>query len=309
MIMSVVEMQFRPDRVPLVSAGAMDLHEHDMTATFAADVGLAETQGKLAEMGQWLAVDGDPAAAIGRLVEINSTGPLRLGFGAWRDLLLGCQFENGRGELITVGGRTVKNVAGYDVTKLMVGQGGELGRIMTVTMRTYRRPAGVLVARFGEGPHMLSQLLLSAQRPHYALLTAHGLACGYLGDSRTLEHYQSVLPGIGAVSVEARTLEQDMQDRAAAWIWGRAETFRAAVPPTRVREFVERASLVDNWAADAAFGIVVGAAREADRARLAAAAAHVGGSVYFIDDQGRLKWDVPPGLAGIVGNIKAAFGK
>ena len=109
-------MRFRPDRAPLVSPGAMDLHEHDMTATFATDVVLAEAQGKLAEIGQWLAVDGDPAASLGRLVEINSTGPLRLGFGAWRDLLLGCQFENGRGELITVGPRlsgvprTIRNV-------------------------------------------------------------------------------------------------------------------------------------------------------------------------------------------------------
>ena len=61
--------------------------------------------------------------ALGRLVEHNSSGPLRLGYGAWRDLLLGCQFHNGRGELITAGGRTVKNVAGYDLTKFMVGQG------------------------------------------------------------------------------------------------------------------------------------------------------------------------------------------
>jgi len=114
----------------------MDLQARDMTATFSADVTLAEAQRRLAEVGQWLAVDGDASWTLGRLVEMNSTGPLRLGYGAWRYLLLGCQFLNGRGELITAGGRTVKNVAGYDLTKFMVGQGWLFGRIVTITTRT-----------------------------------------------------------------------------------------------------------------------------------------------------------------------------
>src|SRR5690349_18029344 len=132
---------FRPDRTPLVPPGGLDLHTRDMTATFSADVTLADVQAHLAKLQQWLPIDGDPLWTIGRLVETNSTGPLRLGYGAWRDLLLGCQFENGRGELITAGGRTVKNVAGYDLTKFMVGQNGAFGRLVTITARTYLRPA------------------------------------------------------------------------------------------------------------------------------------------------------------------------
>src|SRR3954467_1530720 len=91
--------RFRPDRAPLVAPGAIEAHDRDMTATFAADVTLAAAQARLAELGQWLPVDGDPARPLGHLVETNSTGPLRLGYGAWRDLLLGCQYTNGRGEL------------------------------------------------------------------------------------------------------------------------------------------------------------------------------------------------------------------
>src|SRR5437899_1480928 len=98
--------EFRPDRTPLVPPGGADLHARDMTATFSADVTLADAQAKLAELGQWLPIDGDASWTLGRLVESNSTGPLRLGYGAWRDLLLGCQFLNGRGQLITAGGRT-----------------------------------------------------------------------------------------------------------------------------------------------------------------------------------------------------------
>src|SRR6476646_4802574 len=136
---------FRPDRDPLVAPGEADLHVRDMTATFSAALTLSDVQRRLAEVGQWLPIDGDHAATLRELVEQNSTGPLRLGYGAWRDLLLGVQFQNGRGELITAGGRVVKNVAGYDLTKFIVGSAGVFGRIITVTTRTWLRPAGALV--------------------------------------------------------------------------------------------------------------------------------------------------------------------
>src|SRR5580765_2225140 len=103
----------RTDRTPLVQPGQIDHHVADMSATVAADVPLRRLQETFAAAGQWLPVDGDPERSVGELVSMNSTGPLRLGYGAWRDLLLGAQLHNGRGELITAGGRTVKNVSGY----------------------------------------------------------------------------------------------------------------------------------------------------------------------------------------------------
>ncbi|HZK82757.1 MAG TPA: hypothetical protein VFC46_16870, partial [Humisphaera sp.] len=66
-------------RTPLVATGDMDLHQHDMTATFAAEVTLGAAQDQLARIGQWLPIDGDPATSIGDLIAFNSTGPLRLG--------------------------------------------------------------------------------------------------------------------------------------------------------------------------------------------------------------------------------------
>src|SRR5712671_3483388 len=86
-------------REPLVTRGCSHLHQRDMTATFSADLRLGEVQTGLAEISQWLPIDGDPNATLATLIETNSTGPLRLGYGAWRDLLLGVQFTNGRGEL------------------------------------------------------------------------------------------------------------------------------------------------------------------------------------------------------------------
>src|SRR5829696_6879676 len=117
----------RPPREPLVPPGGHELLARDMTAIFSADCTLRFAQDKLAELNQWLPVDGDPDATLGSLIDTNSTGPLRLGFGGWRDLLLGAQFTNGKGELITAGGRTVKNVAGYDLTKFVAGGFGIFG--------------------------------------------------------------------------------------------------------------------------------------------------------------------------------------
>src|SRR6266480_1974504 len=115
-------IEFRQPHTPLVPPGGIECFSRDMTATISADVTLSTAQNKLAEFNQWLPIDGNPDSALGELIESNSTGPLRLGYGAWRDLLLGVQFLNGTGELISACGRTVNNVGGYDLTNVMGGQ-------------------------------------------------------------------------------------------------------------------------------------------------------------------------------------------
>jgi glycolate oxidase FAD binding subunit len=268
--------EFRADFQPLVAPGAIDHHAADMTATIAADVPLRVVQETVAASGQWLPIDGEPDLSVGELVESNSTGPLRLGYGAWRDLLLGAQFRNGRDELITAGGRTVKNVAGYDLTKFMVGQRGVFGRLVTITTRLYQRPAGAILATFAPNPRLIGRLLPSTARPQWALLTAEAMLCGYLGDERSLEFYENVMhveyrPRGG---VERRTLEQDIEHRRQLW----QGEFRVSVPPARVSDFVAVAKPT-KWVADAAFGIVVGSG--GDDAQIRSAAQALGGTATF----------------------------
>src|SRR5437763_17122438 len=150
--MMMLDHAIHAPRTPLVAPGEVQCLPADMTAILSADATLEQVQDQLSPFQQWLPVDGAGKATIGELVEFNSTGPLRLGFGAWRDLLLGAQFYNGRGELITAGGRTVKNVAGYDLTKFMVGQRGIFGELLTLTTRTYKRPQGAILAAFPPQP-------------------------------------------------------------------------------------------------------------------------------------------------------------
>ena len=281
--MDPVHSPSRPPRTPLVPPGGVDLHERDMTATFSADVTLSAAQEQLARANQWLPVDGDAAATLGRLVDINSSGPLRLGYGAWRDLLLGVQFTNGRGEVITAGGRTVKNVAGYDLTKFMVGQHGVFGRLVTLTTRTYRRPAGAVVATFDPSVEKAAELLPSPLRPQWMALTPDALVCGYLGDEPTLAFYLGRLPAVSPRQFgPRRSTDDDAGHRQSLWCPAGPRTFRASVPPSKVIEFA-RLATIDRWAADAVFGVVVGDVPAGGTDALVEAAAALGGTVTTYD--------------------------
>jgi FAD binding domain len=273
----------RPPREPLVAPGQIDHHVDDMTATVAADVPLRQFQETLAAANQWLPIDGDPQLTVGHLVETNSTGSLRLGYGAWRDLLLGAQFHNGRGELITAGGRTVKNVAGYDLTKFMVGQRGVFGKLLTLTTRTYKLPAGAVLAVFPPKPRLVHRLIPSPARPQWIMLTPDGLLCGYVGDERALAYYSKSLAEWNPIVLEPRSLEQDIEHRVRLW----RGDFRASVPPASVLEFVAAVKCAP-WAADAAFGIVRGNGR---RDAVESAAKQFSGTVVFEGDD---NWFSPP---------------
>jgi hypothetical protein len=278
---SMTDLEFRAQREPCVPPGGIELFASDMTATIAADVSLHALQQELATLGQWLPIDGDEAFPIGQLVEANSTGPLRLGFGAWRDLLLGCQLTTRTGKLITAGGRAMKNVAGYDLTKLMVGQQGALGQIVTITTRTYKRPAAFLTATFDRGI-AISTFLATSCRPQWAVLNADHLFCGYAGDGAMIDWIETAIQQFKPTTVT----RDDGEVRHHLWnvdVEAGHLAFRASVPPSRIQEFVKNAQL-SNWVADPAFGIVRGSCTE-EAPALRLAATRAGGRLWRESDE------------------------
>ena len=303
-------MTFRAPREPFVPPGGIELLERDMTAIFSADCTLRAAQDRLGAVGQWLPVDGDPDATLGALVDRNSTGPLRLGFGGWRDLLLGAQFTNGRGELISAGGRTIKNVAGYDLTKFMVGSFGIFGRVVTITTRTVRQPDAALLVRFAPEPARLAALLPTHLRPQWSLLTPGELLCGYLGDATTVEWYEANVRTADPRDVTRRSFQDDADHRASVWrITEGALAFRASVPPAKLATFADALGGDDaRWAADPAFGVVFGAvADEAHVGRVRASAESLGGSARFGADVDTLDVSTNPAERQIIERLKQAF--
>jgi len=121
--------------------GIIEHDAGDLTATVRAGMRLADLQAEFASHGQWLALDPPhDDATIGGIIAANSYGPGRVRYGACRDLVLGLRVALPSGEIITVGGRTVKNVSGYDLPKLFVGSLGTLGVITAATFRLHPLP-------------------------------------------------------------------------------------------------------------------------------------------------------------------------
>lgn len=114
----------------------------DLVATVQAGTSLEALRRRLADYGMWLAIDppGRPERSIGSVLATATAGPLRQGFGPVRDHVLGCTIATGDGRLVNAGGRVVKNVAGYDLTKLQVGGFGGFGIIAEIHLRLRALP-------------------------------------------------------------------------------------------------------------------------------------------------------------------------
>ncbi len=133
------------EAVPLRSTKLTALTEYDPATQVVgvqAGMTLAALQAALGEHGQWLPLRPPRGGqhTLGGIAAVNLCGPERLRYGAPRDLLLGLKFVSGTGRLISAGGRVMKNVAGYDVTRLLVGSAGTLGFITELTFRLQAVP-------------------------------------------------------------------------------------------------------------------------------------------------------------------------
>jgi glycolate oxidase FAD binding subunit len=114
----------------------------DLTITVRAGSRLSDIEATAREKNQWLPLDayGSRNGTIGATIATGSAGPLSSNFGLPRDLVLGLEFVNGRGEVVRAGGKVVKNVAGFDLSRLLTGSWGSLGVITEVTLRLYALP-------------------------------------------------------------------------------------------------------------------------------------------------------------------------
>ncbi len=127
---------------------------------------LAEVEAALAEQGQCLAFEpprfghsGDAMPTIGGVVASGLSGPSRASAGGVRDFMLGVQIINGQGQWLQYGGQVMKNVAGYDVSRLMAGSWGTLGVIAEVSLKVLPRARAQATLRFELGqPEALDRL-------------------------------------------------------------------------------------------------------------------------------------------------------
>ena len=135
--------------------GIVSYDPQEFVVTMLSGTRISDVVAILAEQGQYLPFDpvlADRGATIGGTVAANASGPGRFRFGGIRDFLLGVRFIDGRGNCIRGGGQVVKNAAGFDYPKLMVGSRGKLGLIYELTFKVFPRPESyaTVISRFSQ---------------------------------------------------------------------------------------------------------------------------------------------------------------
>ena len=122
--------------------GVTEHEPGDLVATVRAGTPLRDLQAVLGLAGQRLALEaGSADATIGGVLAAGEAGPLRLRYGSGRDLLIGVEFVRADGVIAHSGGKVVKNVAGYDLGRMLCGSYGTVGVITSATFRLHPIPA------------------------------------------------------------------------------------------------------------------------------------------------------------------------
>ena len=207
----------------LPTAGLDRIVEHsegDFTAILEAGVTVERAQEQFAAAGQMLALDppGAPGVTIGGLVATGDSGPRRHRYGGPRDLVIGVTVALPDGTLAKAGGKVIKNVAGYDLSKLMSGAFGTLGVITQVAVRLHPLPEATATARFGfDDPDRLGAVAAGlAHRP----LELEALDVAYAGgEGAVLARFA------GTTAIERCTALdgfETIEDDEAIWVGQRA---------------------------------------------------------------------------------------
>ncbi|HEV2493218.1 MAG TPA: FAD-binding oxidoreductase [Terriglobia bacterium] len=251
----------------------------DLVVSVEPGMKFGDLQHLLARHRLWLPLDpaGDARASLGGILAANSSGPLRPHYGTPRDMVLGMKIATTEGKVIKTGGRVVKNVTGYDISKLMIGSYGTLGVIVEASFKLYPIPAGratlVLAAGTLEQARELRRAIqrsplepmrmvwldtqaakLVRESPSAAAeVSAPEIWIEAGGSPRVLERYAGTLEEISrgaGVSVER------LEANSAEACWSRIAGFRealagswpdslahlkAVVPPSASEEFLKQA--------------------------------------------------------------------
>jgi glycolate oxidase FAD binding subunit len=197
-------------------------HEYaDLTATMQAGARIEEVNLELGRHGQWLPIESPfEGATIGGAIATNDGGPLRHRYGTPRDLVIGVRLALTDGRLIKAGGNVVKNVAGYDLGKLVSGSFGSLAAIVSATFKLTPLPAAssTLIATFDRADALVSalaaitnsQLEASAIEVRGGSSAASGVVSGVVSSfSRTYQlllKFESPPGALNAHVQKARTL-------------------------------------------------------------------------------------------------------
>lgn len=208
--------------VDLSGLSGITLYEpEELILTAGAGTPLAEIEAAVAEKNQMLAFEpphwarlyGHDGGTIGGMIACNLAGPRRVKAGAARDHILGIEAVTGRGELVKSGGRVVKNVTGYDLSKLLTGSFGTLAALTEITIKVLPSPEAVetifvMGLSEAEAVRAMSQALNSSHEVSAAAHVPASLSAAFAGggDAITAIRIEGFVPSVAARSAALQEL-------------------------------------------------------------------------------------------------------
>lgn len=189
----------------LITTGHRGIVHYDpaeLVVTARAGTPLTELESALAQHGQFLGCESPhfgKGATVGGMVAAGLSGPRRPFAGAVRDFVLGIKMLNGRGELLSFGGEVIKNVAGYDISRLMAGSLGCLGVILEVSLKVLPRPQTETTVRIRANKErvikLIQELINTGVPISAACFHSESLYLRLSGGSEAVRRAQSQLRG------------------------------------------------------------------------------------------------------------------
>lgn len=219
--------------------GIVTYEPTELVMTARAGTPLAEIEAALAERGQALAFEPPAfgaAATIGGVVAAGLSGPRRMAAGALRDFVLGVRILDGEGRRLKFGGEVMKNVAGYDVPRLLAGSLGTLGLILDVSLKVLPRPVAERTLRFALPAHealarvnawVAKPLSLSASCWQDGVLTVR-----LSGALAAVDAAQQSLGGEVMATSDADPFWCDLREQRLPFFAGDEPLWRLSLPPT-----------------------------------------------------------------------------
>ncbi|WMC10499.1 glycolate oxidase subunit GlcE [Oceanimonas pelagia] len=233
-------------------SGIVSYQPVELVLTARAGTPLAEVQATLAERGQMLACDPplfDGRATLGGTLACHLSGPGRPWTGSVRDQLLGIRLINGRGEHLRFGGQVMKNVAGYDVSRLQAGAMGTLGVITELSLKVMPVPdcSLTLVRELDAGAAIQEMNRLAGQpRPLTAACWLDNrLYLRLSGAASAVNNTARLWPG--KVLEDGDTFWRDLREQRLAFFAGNAPLWRFSVGSTAAHVLPDAPWLLD-WA-------------------------------------------------------------
>jgi glycolate oxidase FAD binding subunit len=289
-------------------SGVVDYEPTELVVTVRGGTPLAELEHVLAGKNQMLPFEPPhfgPTATVGGAIAAGLAGPRRATAGAVRDFVLGARLLDGRGQVLSFGGRVMKNVAGYDVSRALPGSLGTLGVIVEVSLKVLPRPVAeqTLLFEMNEA-ESIRRVNEWGGQPLPVSATAWSGGQLYVRLSGAAAGVRAAHAKMGGTPVpEDALLWAELREQSHAFFQeGRGTLWRLAVPPTTGP--LDLGATLIEWSGGQRW---VWSSEPADklRARVEAAGGHA--TQFRGGDRRSTFHPLPPALAAIHRRLKAEF--